>query len=415
AGVGSIYSREFYQLAQARLRRHGVLLQWFPIHHLSARNLFLVVNTVRSVFPYVSLWTHRHQAFVVASATPLLLDLDSIRSDQSRDSMAAYLRELPSGSPLELLSDLVVTDSDMDRFLDSMSVLLRTRRSVVSTDTWPTLEYETPKDLLQNFSYFQNRATFRRFRSSSAFDYRGTPSSAERTLGLAAFSRGWNDPRALPRIARAWRDVPGLSDAASQWLYDELTGDDAFGSSFPRDPVSELGTELEALGSMVKGSLTESSCESLPGFLSRVAAVPLLVKAHSGESLEGTAPEDAVDGIFDPDLAKGWRVRPDGRPVLLELALVEPLRIQKVHLVVRPLDGTLARARVLGQDERGAWHPIASGGGREEIVCGGSREYRLSPGTPKLTRIQVEIQGEGNSFRVALHEIWIDAEGGPAS
>jgi hypothetical protein len=268
---------------------------------------------------------------------------------------------------------------------------------------------------LQNFSYFQNRATFRRFRSLAHFDYRGAPSSAEETLGLAAFSRGWNDPRAVPRIARVWREIPEISDAASQWLYDELTGDDAFGSSFPQDPVSELGSELEALGSMLRSSLTESSCEPLPDFLSRVSAVPLRVEAHAGDSLEGTAPEDAVDGIFDPDLAKGWRVRPDGRPVLLELALVEPLRIEKVHLIVRPLDGALARARVLGQDERGAWHPIASGGRQEEIVCNQSREFRLSNGTPKLTRIRVEIQGEGNSFRVALHEIWVDAEGGPTS
>ncbi len=415
AGVGSIYSREFYQLAQARLRRRGVLLQWFPIHHLSAENLFLVVNTARSVFPYVSLWTHRHQAFVVASSSPLELDLDSIRSDQSRASMAPYLRELPSGSPLELLSDLVVTDSDIDRFLDSMAVLLRTRRSVVSTDTWPTLEYETPKDLLSNFSYFQNRATFRRFRSVSPFGYRGAPSPVEETLALAAFSRGWNDPRAVPRIARVWREIPQMSDAASQWLYDELTGEDAFGSSFPRDPLSELGSELEALGAMVKSSLTDSSCEPFPDFLSRAASIPLLVKATAGQSLEGTAPEDAVDGIFDPDLAKGWRVRPDGRPALLDLALVEPMRIEKVHLVVRPLDGSLVRARVLGQDESGFWHPVASGSGRDEILCDRRREYRLSSETPKLSRIRVEIQGEGNSFRVALHEIWIEAEGGPAS
>jgi len=415
AGVGSIYSREFYELAQARLRRHGVLLQWFPIHHLSARNLFLVVNTVRSVFPYVSLWTHRHQAFVIASESPLRLDLDSIRSDRSRESMAPYLRELPSGTPLELLSDLVVTDTDMDRFLDSMAVLLRTRRSVVSTDTWPTLEYETPKDLLSNFSYFQNRATFRRFRSPEPFDFRGAPTSAEATLGLAAFSRGWSDPRAVPRIARAWREIPEISDAASQWLYDELTGDDAFGSSFTRDPVSELGLELETLGSMVRSSLTESSCEPFPDFLSRASAAPLVVKAHAGESLEGTAPEDAVDGIFDPDLAGGWRARPDGRPVALELGLAEPLRVEKVHLVVGPLDGSLVRARVLGRDESGAWHPIASGGGREEIVCERSREYRLSSRTPRLDRIRVEIQGEGNSFRVALYEIWIETQGGPSS
>jgi hypothetical protein len=139
------------------------------------------------------------------------------------------------------------------------------------------------------------------------------------------------------------------------------------------------------------------------------------VKAHAGESLEGTAPEDAVDGIFDPALAKGWRVRPDGRPVALELALAEPLRIEKVHLVVGPLDGSFARARVLGRDESGAWHPIASGGGREEIACERSREYRLSSKTPRLDRIRVEIQGEGNSFRVALHEIWIETEGGPSS
>jgi spermidine synthase len=415
AGVGSIYSQEFYQLARARLRRHGVLLQWFPIHHLSARNLFLVVNTVRSVFPYASLWTHRHQAFVIASESPLKLDLDSIRSDRSRGSMAPYLRELPSGSPLELLSDLVITDSDMDRFLDSMAVLLRTRRSVVATDTWPTLEYETPKDLLSNFSYFQNRATFRRFRSHSHFDYRGSPSGGEEALGLAAFSRGWNDPRAVPRIARVWRELPEISDAASQWLYDELTGDDAFGSSFPRDPVSELGSELKVLEAMVSSSMTESYCEPLPGFLSRVSAAPLQVKAYAGESLEGTAPEDAVDGIFDPDLAKGWRARPDGRPVALELELLEPLQIERVHLVVRPLDGAVARARVLGLDESGSWHPIASGGGREDIACDRSREYRLSARTPKLTRIRVEIQGEGNSFRVALHEVWAEVRGGPTS
>jgi spermidine synthase len=410
AGVGSIYSREFYQLALARLRRHGVLLQWFPIHHLSARNLFLVVNTVRSVFPYVSLWTHRHQAFVIASASPLELDLESIRSDQSRESMIPYLRELPSGSPLELLSDLVVTDSDMDRFLDSMAVLLRTRRSVVSTDTWPTLEYETPKDVLSNFSYFQNRATFRRFRSDSPFGYRGAPSRAEETLALAAFSRGWNDPRAVPRIARVWKQVPEISHAASQWLYDELGGEGAIGANLPEDPLSELGSELEALRAMVKISLTDSSCEALPDFLSRADAVPLRVKASAGESLDGTAPEDAVDGIFDPDLTLGWRVRPDGRPALLELELASPARVEKVHLVVRPVDGSAVQTRVLGQDATGFWHPLAAGAGRDEILCEGRREYRFPRGSPELMRIRVEVRGEGDSFRVALHEIWIETE-----
>jgi len=33
AGVGAIYSDDFYRLVSSRLKRHGVLLQWFPIHH----------------------------------------------------------------------------------------------------------------------------------------------------------------------------------------------------------------------------------------------------------------------------------------------------------------------------------------------------------------------------------------------
>jgi spermidine synthase len=415
AGVGSIYSQEFYRLAAAKLRRQGVLLQWFPIHHLSARNLYMVVNTVRSVFPHVSLWTHRHQAFVVASNEPLKLDLDSIRSDMGRESMAPYLRELPSGSPVELLSDLVVTDSDIDRFLDSMAVLLRVRRSVVSTDTWPTLEYETPKDVLENFSYFQNRATFRRFRSVEPFEYRGLPTPGERVLGLAAFSRGWNDPRAVPRLARAFRERPDISDASSQWLYDELTGEDAFGTNFPFDPARELGAELDSVAAMLRSSESESSCEPLPRFVSRVGTVPLQVVSYAGESLDGTAPGDAIDGIYDPELDKGWRARPEGRPVLLELGVASPLRIERIHLVVRAIDGAIARTRLLGRDESGVWHPIASGSGHGEIACDESRVFRLSDRTPRLDRIRVEVQGEGSSFRIALHEIWVEARGEPAS
>ena len=201
--------------------------------------------------------------------------------------MASYLRELASGSPLELLSDLVVTDDDMGGFLDSMALLLRTRRSVVSTDSWPTLEYETPKDVLKNFSYFQNRATFKRFRSVAPFPFRGEPTSGEIALANAAFSRGWDDPRALPRLARLWSERPELSDAASQWLYDELTGEDAFGSDFPSDPVIELRSELDALSRLVRSAQTKTACEPIPRFVSRVENVPLHVLGFSGQSLDG--------------------------------------------------------------------------------------------------------------------------------
>jgi spermidine synthase len=71
---GSLYSREFYELARSRLRDDGLFAQWIP----SARTL----QTVASVFPYVSRvyspavpWPR----FMLASKSPLPTDGEAIR------------------------------------------------------------------------------------------------------------------------------------------------------------------------------------------------------------------------------------------------------------------------------------------------------------------------------------------------
>jgi hypothetical protein len=294
------------------------------MHHLSARNLYLVVNTARAAFPYVSVWTHRHQGFVVASNEPLSVDLASVRSDVARPAMQPYLRELVSGSPLELLADLAVTDTDQDRFLDAMAELLLTKRSVVATDTWPVLEYEAPKDILSNFSYFQNRATLRRFRSTKPFPFRGTPTPQEAGLAEAAFSHGWNDPTALARLASVWERVPELSAAMSRFVLDELTGEDVAGAT--TDPVGAFRGGAPALARIMAHAGGAMRCESATGQVATAQRVPLTVTGSIGLSLEPTGPEAALDGFANPDFAEGWRVRPDGLPPRLDLAFDRPRR-----------------------------------------------------------------------------------------
>ncbi|MCG6922541.1 MAG: fused MFS/spermidine synthase [Acidobacteria bacterium] len=406
AGVGAIYSDDFYRLVSRRLKRHGVLLQWFPIHHLSARNLFLVVNTVRSVFPYVSVWTHRHQGFVVASNEPLEVNLDSVRQDLDRESLRPYLRELQSGSPLELLSDLVVTDRDVDRFLDATAELLFATRDLVSTDVWPVLEYETPKDVLRNFLYFQNRATFGRFRSRRPFPFRGTPRPAERSLAEIAFVHGWSDPRALARVSETWASTPGLSRVASRWLLDELTGSDVEGDGFDHDPAAGLRAAAPSLGKMVAAAAPGAECRPVPSFVDDRRSVPRSVVGAFGETLDPTQPEAAVDDEASPEWGRGWRVKPDGAPPRLEIAFDRPRHLDSIHVVVRPIDGSVVRTRIFGRDPSGRWRPLASGGQVEDLTCQDMRVYRLPPeGTP-LDRLRVEFQGEAFSHRLAVHEVW---------
>jgi spermidine synthase len=406
AGVGAIYSDDFYRLVSRRLKRHGVLLQWFPIHHLSARNLFLVVNTVRSVFPYVSVWNHRHQGFVVASNEPLAVDLDSVRADLAREGLTPYLRELQSGSPLELLSDLVVTDADADRFLDAMAELVFASRGLVSTDVWPAIEYETPKDILSNFLYFQNRATFRRFRSQRPFPFRGQPTPRERSLAEAAFVRGWSDPRVLGQLAKTWAADAGESRVASRWLLDELTGDDVEGGGLDADPMAGLREAAPALTEMIAAAAPAAECRPTPAFVTDARAPRRTLVAAFGHTLPPTQPEAALDDRASPDWAPGWRVRPEGAPPRLELAFDRPRFVDTVHVVVRPIDGSVVRTRLFGREAGGRWRPLASGGQMEDLTCRDMRVYQVAPTREPLVALGVEFQGEALSHRLAVHEVW---------
>jgi spermidine synthase len=56
AGVNSLYSREFYELARSRLEPDGVIAQWLPIHILSVHDSIAITATFRAVFPDALLW-----------------------------------------------------------------------------------------------------------------------------------------------------------------------------------------------------------------------------------------------------------------------------------------------------------------------------------------------------------------------
>jgi hypothetical protein len=295
-----------------------------------------------------------------------------------------------------------------------MAQLLRAdRRSLVSTDTWPVIEYETPKDILENFSYFQNRALFRRFRSHRSFPFRGNPTGEEHALSEAAFSLGWQDPRALPRLAHVWTHYPAYSDAVSQWFLDEWVGRDVI-ADFPSDPLSALGNEIANVQSMASSALARADCAPFPRFVSRLDRVPLHIESSHGENLDGALPEAAVDGVLLPELGTGWRVRPFGSPPRLDVRLDRPRRIGKVSLVVESVDGSFIRTRLFGRDEDGRWRPLASGSGRGEITCQTVRTFELDRDLPMLTGLRIEMQGEALSHRMTLHEVWaFEPEDGP--
>lgn len=54
--TGSVFSRQYYELAASRLKPGGIMAQWFQIYETRGDVVNLVLRTFSSVFPYVEVW-----------------------------------------------------------------------------------------------------------------------------------------------------------------------------------------------------------------------------------------------------------------------------------------------------------------------------------------------------------------------
>ena len=56
AGVASLFTREYYQAADARLTQDGLFLQWVQGYEIDPRTMRTIYATMASVFPYIETW-----------------------------------------------------------------------------------------------------------------------------------------------------------------------------------------------------------------------------------------------------------------------------------------------------------------------------------------------------------------------
>jgi hypothetical protein len=70
-GIGSVFSKEFYELCASRLAEGGIMAQWFHKYEMSDEIIALVIRTFSSVFPSVELWDPQEgDLILLGSAKP---------------------------------------------------------------------------------------------------------------------------------------------------------------------------------------------------------------------------------------------------------------------------------------------------------------------------------------------------------
>jgi spermidine synthase len=105
AGIASLFTREFFEAAKARLREGGVLCQWAHTYDISTRDLKSIVATFVSVFPDGTLWlVGDGDVLLIGSNTPIEPRLAGVATRFARSGVREDLASVGVTSPDHILS-----------------------------------------------------------------------------------------------------------------------------------------------------------------------------------------------------------------------------------------------------------------------------------------------------------------------
>ncbi len=140
SGMASLFTREFFSEARARLAPGGLHCQWFHSYNMSLDDLRTVVATFRSVFPHARLWALTKYDFIMlGSSSPITINEDVFGRNFTR--VAADLATIKVQDSYSVLSSLLLTDEELDRFAAG---------APLNTDDLPVLEFRAPRSLYAN-------------------------------------------------------------------------------------------------------------------------------------------------------------------------------------------------------------------------------------------------------------------------
>ncbi len=137
AGIGSVFSREFYELCGSRLKEGGMMAQWFHIYEMHDGIVELVIRTFTGVFPYVELWEPENgDIILLGSMTPWEATPAVYQKVFERERPRRDLAEIGLGSAVALLARQMASQG---------TAFAIAGEGATQSDEFPALEYAAPE------------------------------------------------------------------------------------------------------------------------------------------------------------------------------------------------------------------------------------------------------------------------------
>ena len=138
AGIGGLFTEDFFELARSRLRPGGLMLQWFHTYEMGDENARLVLRTFRKAFPHSTVWQAQDDdLLLVGSDRPLQLDAKELEKRMSVPEVRESLAQLPILDAPTLLAHQMLSEG---------TVALAAGDGPLNTDQFPALEFNAPLD-----------------------------------------------------------------------------------------------------------------------------------------------------------------------------------------------------------------------------------------------------------------------------
>ena len=141
AGVGNLFTKEFFSDCKRKLKPGGYVAQWFNLYEMDDKTLRLIIRTALSEFDYISVWhIGNSDILLLCSETPFHFDLKEL--EQNFLSVSDKLSEVNIETFPVFLSQ---------EFIGNPKLLTQySARGEYNTENLPLLEYWSPK------AYFLN-------------------------------------------------------------------------------------------------------------------------------------------------------------------------------------------------------------------------------------------------------------------
>ncbi|NNF05603.1 MAG: fused MFS/spermidine synthase [Candidatus Eisenbacteria bacterium] len=215
AGVGALFTREFFQLTKDRINPGGIVCQWVQIYHMQEKDVQAILATFTEEFPYAHLWTgNPGDLILVGSLEPLELSYTELESKIT-------------GPVLEDIKNL-----EIDPIPNMLSYFITDREGILEfvsgvdqrvTDDNLYLEFSIPRHMWDTESQ-TNLLAFDPVRKSATTILKQIPDDETRSEidtyskyhRIALEARTVGPPPGYSTLEEAYRDV--LKHAPQDWI-----------------------------------------------------------------------------------------------------------------------------------------------------------------------------------------------------